>query len=401
MNKYLQKIRCLLCMALLLMLGGCSFQLRSQSSTLDQFALTSIPTQAQPTLTSTLSVPTSTITPTANDWTLAQTPSIARFQIFILNPVRTCLAGNDFASGSVCRGEKCGDCDCSWEDFDPPAPMTGIAPAHIDDPQYAEYAFRTCVNITLTDREVEKIKRDMQLIAQKVYEWSGSRLQLDMNFTELPVEYTGFVAPDFVAGPFEVDDELLNPYVSTDTDFVYAVSGVYDREKGVRLAYACGGSYGEMTIHGAGYSYIQYNDICNSITIGNEMVYEPLIHEWYHNLDWALYSINHVTDIYETNSPDWANWQHASWPACGIHADPLKWFPSIDFCEWDPDWIDCNNSQSAGRCIHAGEVGDEISWYEHVIRAHYPGNIQFIGNFCRDGRQDFNETGVDSGGQCP
>lgn len=355
------------------------------------------PTPIISTPTRILFTPTSTITPTANDWTLSHYPSEANFQVFILNPVRTCLAGNDFASGSVCYGEKCGDCDCTWEDFNPPAPMTGIAPGHIDDPQYADYAYRTCVDITLTQQEVEEIKEDMRLTADKVYEWTNGALKLDLIFNEIPVDFTGFVAPDFVFGPFEVDDELLNPYVGTDTDFIYTVTGVYDREKGVHLAYACGGSYGEMSIHGAGYANIQYNDICNNIVIEGENVFEPLIHEWYHNLDWALLNINQVPDIYEGKGPDWSAWQHASWPACNTPADPLTWFPSIDFCEWDPDWVDCNNERSAGRCIHAGEVDGEISWYEHVLRAHYPGAIRFIGNYCRDGRQDFGETGVDSG----
>jgi len=246
-----------------------------------------------------------------------------------------------------------------------------------------------------------KIKQDMMLVAEKVLEWSEGALELQISFTELPHDYAGFVAPEFVFGPFEVDDELLNPYVGVDTDLIYVVSGVYDRQQNVNLAIACGGSYGEMSIHGAGYANIQYNDICNSITIAGEQVYEPLIHEWYHNLDWALLNINQVEDIYEGTGPDWSTWQHASWPACGTAADPSTWFPSIDYCEWDPDWRDCNNVASAGICLHAGEVDGEMSWYEHVIRAHYPGSIQFIGNYCRDGRQDVSETGVDSGWPCP
>lgn len=379
------KRKILLLLLLLLLLAGCEYTRTTPVPT----AIPSSPTV------------TATATPTANDSSLRYNPSTAKFQVFILNPVRTCLAGNEFASGNVCYGEVCGDCDCQPEDFDPPAPLIGIPPDHIDDPQYAGYAYHTCLTITLTPAEVEAVKQDMLLVADKVYEWSEGALELDMSFTELPYDHTGFVAPEFVFGPFEVDDDLLNPYVGVDTDFVYVVNGVYDREQNLNLAYACGGSYGEMSIHGAGYANIQYNDVCNSITIGGEQVYEPLIHEWYHNLDWALLNINQVQDIYEDAAPDWANWQHATWPACGLTGDPVMWFPSIDYCEWDPDWVDCNNTASAGRCIHAGEVDGEMSWYEHVIRAHFPGAIEFIGNYCRDGRQDITETGVDSGWPCP
>jgi len=93
-------------------------------------------------------------------------------------------------------------------------------------------------------------------------------------------------------------------------------------------------------------------------------------------------------------------WEPASWPACGTGSpDPLDWFPSIDYCEWDPDWIDCNNGEGSLGC-HASEDWDGISWYEHVLSVHYPRQVEFIGNFCRDGRQDFTESGVDSGGPC-
>jgi len=350
-----------------------------------------------------------TITPTPitpTDTPVPPTPivrSTPKFQIFILTPLTTCLAGNEFVSGNVCAGTKCGDCSCSTDDFDPPSPQSGIPPDRINDPQYAAYEHKVCLDITLTDQEIADIKADMQLARDKAYEWSGGALDLQLEFTILPDIYTGFTAPDFVIGPFEIDDELLNAYVSPDTDFVYVVTGVYDRTQDLQLAYWCGSSYGELSVHGAGYSYIQYNhNVCNSVTIVGETVYEPLIHEWIHNLDWALYYINGIPDRYQNTGPNWANWDHASWPACGVgSSNPLNWFPSIDFCEWDPDWMDCNNVASAGACIHAGEVGGNISWYEHVISVHYPRNIQFLGNYCRDGRQDFSETGVDSGGPCP
>lgn len=328
--------------------------------------------------------------------------STPKFQVFILSPLTTCLVGNEFASGSVCAGAACGDCNCTWEEHDPPAPHTGVPPARLADPAYAGFQHKTCVEITLTEQEIQNIMADMRQVRDLAYAWTEGALDLQLEFTVLPHAYTGFTAPDFVIGPFEIDDELLNAYVGTDTDFVYVVSGVFDRAKNQRLAYWCGSSYGSLTVHGAGYSYIQYNDICGWVTLGGRRMYEPLVHEWIHNLDWALYYVNDVPDLYQEVGPDWEHWKHGSWPACGMGSpDPHNWFPSIDFCEWDPDWMDCNNVASAGFCPHAGEVGGNISWYEHVLSAHYPRHIQFIGNFCRDGRQNFSETGVDTGSPCP
>jgi hypothetical protein len=277
--------------------------------------------------------------------------------------------------------------------------MTGISPERIDDPEYAGYAHRVCLDITLTPQEVKAIEDDMRLVAAKVYEWSKGALELQMSFTELPVDYAGFVAPDFVFGPFEVDDELLNPYVGVDTDFVYVVTG-YSTASKTSTSPSPAGFLREMSIHGAGYANIQYGPACNSIIIdGNQsttahprVVPQP-----------GLGALQHQSGAGRAGrqKPDWSAWKRGSLPACGSALTGLTWFPSIDFCEWDPDWIDCNNTSSAGRCVHAGELDGEMSWYEHVIRAHYPKEIRFIGNYCRDGRQDVSETGVDSGWPCP
>lgn len=325
-----------------------------------------------------------------------------RFQVFILSPVRTCLVGNDFASGNVCRGTNCGDCDCTAEEFDPPAPLLGVSPAHINDPQYAQFEHKVCVEMSLTQAEIDDIIADMETVREQVREWSGGALDLQMEYKVLPHDHIGFVAPAYTYGPFEVDDELLNDYVTIQTDFVYVVAPVYDRVQNLHLAYECGGSFGEMSVRGAGFAEIQYNDLCHSVAIAGRQVYEPLIHEWMHNLDWSLYYVNQVADVFQHVWPDWANWRPGSWPACGMGSpESTSWFPSVDLCEWDPDWIDCNNVASAGACLHAGEVGGQLSWYEHVISAHYPRTITYLGNHCRDGRQDFGETGIDVGGPCP
>ncbi len=187
--------------------------------------------------------------------------------MFILSPLTTCLVGADFASGNVCRGTDCADCACAPEEFDPPAPLHGLTPAEAaalpaDSPD------PVCVEISLTPDEIDDITRDLELVRDRVLEWTGGALELQLDIRVMPHDFTGFVAPEFVIGPFEIDDELVNPYVTTKTDFVYVVTGVHDRSQALRLAYYCGGSYGAMTVHGAGYSYIQYGEACASVSIG-------------------------------------------------------------------------------------------------------------------------------------
>ncbi len=322
--------------------------------------------------------------------------------MFILNTLTTCLVGNEFASGNVCAGTECGDCSCTWEQHDPPAPQIGVPPEKLDDPEYAGYAHKICLDVSLSNEEIREIIDDMNLVKELVYEWTGGALDLQMEYIVLPHTFTGFTAPEFVIGPFEIDDDLLDAYVSTETDFVYVVSGYQDYEQGLQLAAWCGSSYGEYSIHGSTYSYVQYNqEACNSVTIAGKVIFEALIHEWMHSLDWALYYVDGVPDIYQDVGPDWVAWEHDTWPACGTGSpDPQDWFPSIDFCEWDPDWIDCNSTDATIGC-HSGERDGQISWYEHVIREHYPRDVLFNGNYCSDGRQDFTETGIDSGWPCP
>lgn len=325
------------------------------------------------------------------------------FKVFILSPLTVCLVGNEYASGNVCAGTLCGDCSCEWNDFDPPAPQAGVPPEKLDESPYDTYRYSTCLKVTLSPEEIDDIIADMNLVSELVLTWSDGTLDLQMDYTILPHTYTGFTAPDFVIGPFEIDDELLNPLSSTKTDFVYVVSGFRDPSLDLELAAWCGSSYGELSVHGAGYSYIQYNrGACNSVTVDGQLIYEPLIHEWMHNLDWALYYINQVPDIYQDGWPDWEHWQPASWPACGTGStNSQDWFPSVDLCEWDPDWLDCTNTVSAGVCLHAGDVGGQISWYEHVIAAHYPRDLLFVGNFCRDTARDYPGISADSYWQCP
>jgi hypothetical protein len=78
-------------------------------------------------------------------------------------------------------------------------------------------------------------------------------------------------------------------------------------------------------------------------------------------------------------------------PSCGLgDPDPLKWFPSADTCNSDPDWTACG----------LASCPDLTGWNAHILGAHYPLDLEYLGNHCRDGRQDYGETGPDSGGSC-
>jgi hypothetical protein len=80
-----------------------------------------------------------------------------------------------------------------------------------------------------------------------------------------------------------------------------------------------------------------------------------------------------------------------SYPACGQgDPDPTRWFPAVDDCVVDPD---------AGSCGRAA-CPDAAAFYLHILQKHWPRGRGFDGNYCADGRMDFDETGVDRGGVC-
>ncbi|MHB8132593.1 MAG: hypothetical protein ACYDH1_00100 [Anaerolineaceae bacterium] len=100
------------------------------------------------------------------------------FQVFILNPVITCIAGNDFYNGEVCYGANCGDCNCNWDEFDPHAPFTGISPSKTDTSLYLNFEQRLCFEITLNGNEIDAITQDMEKIRDLVLEWTEASLDL-------------------------------------------------------------------------------------------------------------------------------------------------------------------------------------------------------------------------------
>jgi hypothetical protein len=107
---------------------------------------------------------------------------------------------------------------------------------------------------------------------------------------------------------------------------------------------------------------------------------EVFLHEWLHQVDWALEHVMRVDDMYDDY-----------YPACGeADPDPRRWFPNADLCTSDPDWIGCGrtNCPSTAR------------WLAHMMQAHYDPHREYLGNHCRDGRRDYGETSVDSGGRC-
>ena len=79
------------------------------------------------------------------------------------------------------------------------------------------------------------------------------------------------------------------------------------------------------------------------------------------------------------------------YPACGRgDPDPRQWFPGPEDCTTDPDAPACGLTNCP----------DEGEFFAHIVSAHWPRTAPYNGNYCADGRMDYDETGIDSGGVC-
>jgi hypothetical protein len=106
------------------------------------------------------------------------------------------------------------------------------------------------------------------------------------------------------------------------------------------------------------------------------------LHEWLHQTHYAVNHLSGFTDLYR-----------GDYPACGLgDPDTGLWFPDTHECDRDPDFERCGSADCGGN--------DLVN--SHVLQHHWPADRVLIGNHCRDGVRDYDETDVDRGGRwCP
>jgi hypothetical protein len=127
------------------------------------------------------------------------------------------------------------------------------------------------------------------------------------------------------------------------------------------------GSFGGST-----FTWVAVNDACARSAV--------FMYAWLAQLYFGLRDVTRPDDIAIGSSA-----------ACGQGgADPTRWFPFVNDCTVDPDATTCG----------APTCPDTEAFYAHVLSAHWKPGHAFNGNYCNDGRMDFDETGVDTGGLC-
>jgi hypothetical protein len=163
--------------------------------------------------------------------------------------------------------------------------------------------------------------------------------------------------------------------VTRDTDFVFALTGYRDPAAGLtpKLEPCAGTNWIDQgSFGGSTYTWLAMADGCARASTVMRM--------WLAQL---YFGLRDVTGFGTT--------EVGNFPPCGRgNADPTTWFPWVDDCTDDPDVASCG----------AGSCPDYDAFDAHVLAAHWKRGRPFNGNYCSDGRMDFDETGVDTGGRC-
>jgi hypothetical protein len=245
------------------------------------------------------------------------------------------------------------------------------------DPALENYPNHICLDVTLEPSEEAEIDIAIANFVQRVRTATGGILDPSVTTQVVDGIETGLTrwGNGFFMAPWDASGLLST---SRQVDGILLTHGMLDHSQQVVLPIpACGGTLGaDSGIGAAGFSWIPFsNGYPFQCAAG-----QTYFHEWLHQVDWAVEHLMLVPDIY-----------HDVYPACGL-GDPgtLQWFPSADTCTTDPDWSGCGQTYCP----------DLDGWNAHILEAHYDLARPYIGNHCRDDRQDYGETGIDTGGVC-
>lgn len=303
-----------------------------------------------------------------------------RVDAFILTSQDLCIGGNPWRDGSpVVLHNADGSINRAWQVDSAHGWPLGFVPG---DPVGDTMPQVECFTTGFTAEEIDRIERELRVFARTVRSWSFGALNLDVRVHRLSGPATlERINLGFVVGPWSLGP-LAAPIVTTATDFVVAFTPNRELATGRYFDWGLwGGTYGvDLGIGGASYSWIG--------TPHDALI---VLHEWQHQLTYAVRYLLGFQSIY----PDYVSYPGTGYPACGQGAaDTFAWFPDSHEAEVEPDspWCGMSKSDTGVPEMHV------LSHLDRSLR-HYPlGRI--VGNHCRDGVMDYDETGVDVGGKC-
>ncbi len=297
-----------------------------------------------------------------------------RVDAFLIRSVSSCAVGTVCASTDPTQCFSLSDTSGPRVSF----AVSGLRFVSPSDPAAVTSANNqvSCFRVTLDDATFAAAGNLLNGLRAQVFQASGGDIDLDVHVHDVSAIDAGFEL--FVTGLFLQPPALEAvglPLVNHETDFTFAITGAGDPKTGLapQMDICEGSNWPAQGVLGATtYTWLAMSSRCASAA--------TFLRAWLNQVSLSRRDISLAPDLYG-----------GAYPACGRgNPDPTRWFPSVDDCTVDPDASSCGQAT----CPDAG------AFYQHILARHWPRGRSFDGNYCDDGRMDFDETGVDRGGVC-
>jgi hypothetical protein len=295
-----------------------------------------------------------------------------RLDVLLVRSLSTCAVGYPCALADTSQCYTVSDGAGGRVAFDPAT----VQLLSSSDAQGATAPQVQCFQLTLDDADVASGNDLISGLRTSVFQLTGGDINLDVHTHDLAPVDVSFTS--FSAGLF-LEPSALEPAglgdVTRDTDFVFALTGTRDPVTGASQQMSpCSGTnwIDQGPFGGSTFTWVALSDACARSTV--------FMYAWVAQLYFGLRDVTRPADVMIGTSA-----------ACGRgDPDPTRWFPFVDACTTDPDATTCG----------APTCPDADAFLSHVLSVHWKRGSFFNGNYCADGRLDYDETGVDTGGRC-
>lgn len=291
-----------------------------------------------------------------------------RVDVFLVTKVFAC------ATGSVCADADPERCfyvhtEAGTSYFEPD--RFEFSPT--EDPQAESAPQSACFELELPSSEQERAVQAFHDLRSEIFQLSGGNVDLDVRVHAVTPDQGDFKS--WGSGGVFLQPTSLSrtgtSLMNRESDFAFAVTGEHSSSGALPKLGACGGTNWELRggLGGAGYTWLSASCLATS-TVRWHLLYQ------------AAFAMRDVLGL--------ATPEIGEYPACGQSAAaPRDWFPRPSDCANDPDASSCGDSSC-----------DTDAFAAHVFEAHWPTGAGLIGNHCRNGVQDYDETSADAGGVC-
>jgi hypothetical protein len=304
--------------------------------------------------------------------------------VFVLTKQDVCIVGNPWVSGEPVEIKNPdGTTYRRWQQ-EQQLPRT-LPPS---DPSLNNYAQVECFSFGYLPDEIPHVLAEVDKFAGLIRNWSGGDIEPEIHLSQIAGEVNlGRVGTSWQIAPRDIAP-LAEQFMSTESDFAIVLSSIFDlnTHRSYQTPPICGQTsgvddIGVQPLGGTGYSWVPCVD---------DLI---ILHEWEHQFTSAIHNLLQFESLY----PDYESFPENGYPPCGTgDPDIFKWFPDSHDWGTDPDspWCGATGGSRVGI--------SELHLFAHydASLSHYPLG-RFTGNHCNDGIQDFGESSVDQGANCP